>query len=140
MLYEVITGVVLQKYPMAATCGRVCVRFCEIACRRTQVDEAVGIKVLKRFVADHERGVSSEWFSSYTPPERKSPNLKVAVIGTGPAGISAAYHLLLKGRITSYNVCYTKLLRLWKRGPKDLFREKVRKNTVSVPPIHLPLP
>lgn len=90
-------GVILQKYPMAATCGRVCVRFCELACRRTQVDEAVGIKVLKRFVADHEGYVTDDWFSRDLIPEAKSPDLKVAVIGTGPAGISAAYHLLLKG-------------------------------------------
>ncbi|MFW5887659.1 MAG: NADH-ubiquinone oxidoreductase-F iron-sulfur binding region domain-containing protein, partial [Bacteriovoracia bacterium] len=48
-------GVVLKKYPWAATCGRVCVRFCELACKRTHVDEAVGIKVLKRFVADREK-------------------------------------------------------------------------------------
>lgn len=90
-------GVILQKYPMAATCGRVCVRFCELACRRTQVDEAVGIKVLKRFVADHEREVINQWFSSYIPQESRDKRLKVAVVGTGPAGIAAAYHLLLKG-------------------------------------------
>ena len=90
-------GVILQKYPMAATCGRVCVRFCEMACRRTQVDEAVGIKVLKRFVADHEQNITNDLFASYTIPNKKDPDLKVAVIGTGPAGISAAYHLLLKG-------------------------------------------
>lgn len=90
-------GIILKKYPMAATCGRVCVRFCEMACRRTQVDEAVGIKILKRFVADHERHVTNEWFSSYRVSDKKDPDLKVAVIGTGPAGISAAYHLLLRG-------------------------------------------
>lgn len=90
-------GVVLQKYPMAATCGRVCVRFCEMACRRTQVDEAVGIKVLKRFVADREKYVTDRWFSQDLIEHRKPAELKVAVIGSGPAGISAAYHLLLKG-------------------------------------------
>ncbi|WP_419175914.1 FAD-dependent oxidoreductase [Desulfosediminicola sp.] len=90
-------GVILQKYPMAATCGRVCVRFCEIACRRTQVDEAVGIKILKRFVADHEKDLINQWFDSYKPVETKDPELKIAVIGAGPAGISAAYHLLLRG-------------------------------------------
>ena len=90
-------GVILQKSPMAATCGRVCVRFCEMACRRTQVDEAVGIKVLKRFVADREKYITNEWFSSYPVTEKKSDDLKVAVIGTGPASISAAYHLLLRG-------------------------------------------
>ena len=90
-------GVILQKYPMAATCGRVCVRFCEMACRRTQVDEAVGIKILKRFVADHETGVADSWFSPDLIAERKNPDLKVAVVGAGPAGVSAAYHLLLRG-------------------------------------------
>lgn len=90
-------GVVLQKYPMAATCGRVCVRFCEMACRRTQVDEPVGIKVLKRFVADQEKYASDHWFSKKLIDDPKSDDLKVAVIGAGPAGVSAAYHLLLKG-------------------------------------------
>ena len=51
-------GVILQKYPMAATCGRVCVRFCEMACRRNLVDEAVGIKTLKRYVADQQKGAA----------------------------------------------------------------------------------
>ncbi len=90
-------GVVLQKYPMAATCGRVCVRFCEMACRRTQVDEPVGIKVLKRFVADQQKYASEHWFDRSLIPDPKPADLKVAVIGAGPAGISAAYHLLLKG-------------------------------------------
>ncbi len=90
-------GVVLQKYPMAATCGRVCVRFCEMACRRTQVDDAVGIKVLKRFVADQEKYASDHWFSKDLITDPKPDDLKVAVIGAGPAGVSAAYHLLLKG-------------------------------------------
>jgi formate dehydrogenase beta subunit len=90
-------GVVLQKYPMAATCGRVCVRFCEMACRRTMVDEAVGIKVLKRFVADREKYVTDEWFSRDLIEELKPSDLKVAVIGAGPSGIAAAYHLLLRG-------------------------------------------
>ncbi|MCP4146026.1 MAG: FAD-dependent oxidoreductase [bacterium] len=90
-------GVVLQKYPMAATCGRVCVRFCEMACRRTQVDDAVGIKVLKRFVADQEKYATEHWFSKDLITDPKQDDLKVAVIGAGPSGISAAYHLLLKG-------------------------------------------
>jgi formate dehydrogenase beta subunit len=90
-------GVVLQKYPMAATCGRVCVRFCEMACRRTMVDEAVGIKVLKRFVADREKYVTDQWFSKDMIEELKPTDLRVAVIGAGPAGIAAAYHLLLRG-------------------------------------------
>ncbi len=90
-------GVVLQKYPMAATCGRVCVRFCEMACRRTQVDDPVGIKVLKRFVADQQKYATDHWFDRNLIDQPKADDLKVAVIGAGPSGISAAYHLLLKG-------------------------------------------
>lgn len=81
-----------------ATClpgilGRVCVRPCEDNCRRGNVDESISIKWLKRFVADYEL------------EKRKEPQLKkqeareekVAVIGAGPAGLSCAYYLALKG-------------------------------------------
>lgn len=90
-------GVVLKSYPMAETCGRVCVAFCELACRRTMVDEPVGIKMLKRFVAEKEFYIRDNWFNKDLITEKKSPDLKVAVIGAGPAGLTAAYHLLLKG-------------------------------------------
>lgn len=90
-------GVILQKYPMAATCGRVCVRFCEQACRRRLVDEPVGIKVLKRYVADHESHMAHGWFAREIVTTPKPDTMKVAVIGAGPAGISCAYHLLLGG-------------------------------------------
>jgi len=90
-------GVILQKYPMAATCGRVCVRYCEQACRRNLVDEAVGIKVLKRYVADLERDISRQWFSPEMVRSHQPAHLKVAVVGAGPAGLSCAYHLLLRG-------------------------------------------
>ncbi|MBI9105408.1 MAG: FAD-dependent oxidoreductase [Spirochaetales bacterium] len=90
-------SVILQKYPMAETCGRVCVRFCEFACRRNLVDEPVGIKLLKRFVAEREKYISDNWFDQDLIADKKPDDLKVAIIGTGPAGINAAYHLLLKG-------------------------------------------
>ena len=90
-------SVILQKYPMAETCGRVCVRFCEFACRRNMVDQPVGIKLLKRFVAEREKYIAENWFSRDLITEKKPEDLKVAIIGTGPAGINAAYHLLLMG-------------------------------------------
>ena len=83
-------SVILQKYPMAETCGRVCVRFCEFACRRNMVDEPVGIKLLKRFVAEREKYISEKWFDQDLISEKKPDDLKVAIIGTGPAGINAA--------------------------------------------------
>lgn len=90
-------GVILQKYPMAATCGRVCVRFCEMACRRKMVDEAVGIKTLKRYVADQQKGEHAMSFGRELVAEPLGPEMRVAVVGAGPAGLSCAYHLLLHG-------------------------------------------
>ncbi|WP_316862987.1 FAD-dependent oxidoreductase [uncultured Cohaesibacter sp.] len=90
-------GVLLQKYPMAATCGRVCVRYCEEACRRQFVDEAVGIKTLKRFVADQQKGPNALKFTRDMIAKPLAEGMRVAVIGAGPAGISCAYHLLLHG-------------------------------------------
>jgi formate dehydrogenase beta subunit len=81
-----------------ATClpgilGRVCVRPCEENCRRNNVDEPVSIKWLKRFVADYE--IEKRKWPSLEKKEVRSE--KVAVIGAGPAGLSCAYYLALKG-------------------------------------------
>jgi formate dehydrogenase beta subunit len=81
-----------------ATClpgilGRVCVRPCEDNCRRGIVDECISIKWLKRFVADYE-------IEKRRDPLLKKERMrseKVAVIGAGPAGLSCAYYLALKG-------------------------------------------
>jgi len=90
-------GVILRKYPMAATCGRVCVRFCEMACRRNLVDQPVGIKILKRYVADHQKGLKGSVFSKEMITNHQAESMRVAVVGGGPAGVSCAYHLLLRG-------------------------------------------
>jgi formate dehydrogenase beta subunit len=81
-----------------ATClpgvlGRVCVRPCEDNCRRGNVDECISIKWLKRFVADYE--LEKRKGPSVKKKEMRSE--KVAVIGAGPAGLSCAYYLALKG-------------------------------------------
>lgn len=81
-----------------ATClpgilGRVCVRPCEENCRRSNVDEPVSIKWLKRFVADYE--IEKRKWPLLKKDEIRSD--KVAVIGAGPAGLSCAYYLALKG-------------------------------------------
>ena len=90
-------GVILQKYPMAATCGRVCVRFCEMACRRNLVDKAVGIKTLKRYVSERQAGEHALQFTRSMTAPSLGPDMRVAVIGAGPAGVACAYHLLLRG-------------------------------------------
>lgn len=78
---------------LAGILGRVCVRPCEDNCRRGNVDESISIKWLKRFVADYElekRKIPE------TKKEAAQPD-KVAVIGAGPAGLTCAYYLALKG-------------------------------------------
>jgi len=91
--FDFALGVILDKYSMAASCGRVCVRFCEIACRRRSVEGAVGIRMLKRYAAD--QAIANNRLRFTKSPIRR--NQRVAVIGAGPAGITCAYKLLLEG-------------------------------------------
>ncbi len=79
-----------ERLAMPAMLGRVCPRPCEDVCRRKLVDEqAVAICSLKRFASDRDMG-SDEL---YVPERRPSTGKRVAVIGAGPAGISAAFYL-----------------------------------------------
>lgn len=87
---DLAAGVVLNHYPLAGTCGRVCVRYCEKACRRSQVDAPVDIKNLKRFAAD--RTIVPGILKPEPSPTTK--NKRVAVIGAGPVGVTCAYQLL----------------------------------------------
>ncbi|KIX12741.1 FAD-dependent oxidoreductase [Dethiosulfatarculus sandiegensis] len=85
--------VIKERNPLPLICGRICPHPCEVACRRNLEDEAVAINPLKRFVADLER-TSGERVQPYkAPPTDK----KVAVIGGGVAGLSAAYFLARLG-------------------------------------------
>lgn len=94
-LYSEAIGLIKQVNPLPAICGRVCVRPCEAACRRNYMDEGngVGIDYLKRFAAD--RDMESE--HHYKPTIAPSTGKKVAIIGAGPGGLSAAYFLQQKG-------------------------------------------
>ncbi|MEW6754780.1 MAG: NADH-quinone oxidoreductase subunit NuoF [Candidatus Latescibacterota bacterium] len=82
-----------QRNPMPAICGRVCFHPCEERCRRGELDEPVAVCALKRFVADYaaREGIDMP------EPVPKRYGEKVAVIGAGPAGLSAAYHLARLG-------------------------------------------
>jgi NADPH-dependent glutamate synthase beta subunit-like oxidoreductase/coenzyme F420-reducing hydrogenase delta subunit/Pyruvate/2-oxoacid:ferredoxin oxidoreductase delta subunit len=82
-------ALIRERNPFPGVCGRVCPRPCEAACTRGEHDEAVAICALKRFVFDIEmkRGVDAG------APARIYRKDKIAVVGAGPAGLSAAYEL-----------------------------------------------
>ena len=81
-----------ERNPFAMICGRICPAFCEQRCRRSDIDEAVAIRAIKRFMADHE--AQHPWAPA-TSASKKSE--KIAVIGSGPGGLTAALRLAQKG-------------------------------------------
>lgn len=82
-----------EKLPFPSSVGRVCPRFCEAECRRNLVDQPVAICVLKQYAGDRD----SESGRSGSPTPLPETGKRVAVVGAGPAGLTAAYYLRLKG-------------------------------------------
>ncbi|MFN3820817.1 MAG: NAD(P)-binding protein [bacterium] len=95
--YKEALGVILQTSPFPATCGRVCPHPCELECNRTQYGEAINIHAIERFLGDWARSHRPEIGTGIANLKEKPTGKRVAIIGSGPAGLSAAYHLLLKG-------------------------------------------
>ena len=83
---------IVEDNPFPACMGRVCYHTCESACNRGELDESVGINAVERFLGDH--ALENGW--SFEKPETKSGK-RVLVVGAGPAGLSAAYHLARMG-------------------------------------------
>ncbi len=89
--YKEAVKIIMRDMPLPGVLGRVCVRFCEEQCRRREVDEAVSINQLKRFAADQVD------ILSLPVPEITFRQERVAIIGSGPSGLTAAYFLGLQG-------------------------------------------
>ena len=83
--------------PLAHVCGRVCPHPCEDACRRKNLDESISIMELKRIGADYETDHSLKWLHPHKPKKPRNDGKRVAIIGAGPAGLTAAYYLGLEG-------------------------------------------
>lgn len=89
--YAEAVELIRDRNPLPAVCGRVCVRACEDQCYRAEIDECVSINWVKRFLMEQE-GVYDK-----LPPRAEPSGKKVAIVGSGPAGLTAAYFLGLQG-------------------------------------------
>jgi NADPH-dependent glutamate synthase beta subunit-like oxidoreductase/Pyruvate/2-oxoacid:ferredoxin oxidoreductase delta subunit len=90
--YADALAVAAEWNPFPSVCGRVCTAPCEPACRRGVMDEPIAIRELKRFAADH----GMEGYPTAPPPAQRRPE-RVAIVGAGPTGLSAAYQLVRSG-------------------------------------------
>jgi heterodisulfide reductase subunit A-like polyferredoxin len=89
--YREAIEIIMRDLPFPGVLGRICPHRCEKSCRRLEVDQAISIRELKRVAADHVN------LSEIPVPDITPQNKNVAVIGSGPAGLSAAYFLALDG-------------------------------------------
>lgn len=94
--YEDAVRLIRKDNPFPAACGYVCEHPCEISCRRAIVDAPINICSLKRYAVDHAGDIPA-------PPKADPTGKKVAVVGGGPGGLTAAYYLTLMGhKVTVY--------------------------------------
>jgi NADPH-dependent glutamate synthase beta subunit-like oxidoreductase/NAD-dependent dihydropyrimidine dehydrogenase PreA subunit len=82
-----------KENPFPAVCGRICPHSCESECTRGEIDEPIAIDEIKKFIADKEL----DEMIRYIPPMRYNLGNKIAIVGSGPAGLSCAYYLAIDG-------------------------------------------
>lgn len=88
--YDEAMALIRKDNPFPSVCGYVCEHPCETRCRRNMVDSGVNICGIKRFAADHSK-------KDLVPAKAEATGKKIAVVGGGPAGLTAAYYLSLMG-------------------------------------------
>ncbi len=99
--FEEALAVIRERNPLPAICGRVCNHPCESACNRGVQDEPIAIDALKRFVADYELKLRREGKIPYPKPTRKTKKARIAIVGSGPAGLTVGHDLALRGYETT---------------------------------------
>ena len=95
--YTEALELIKKENPFPAVCGRICNKRCEAECTRGDVDEAVAIDEVKRFIADHDLHEATRYVPKLLNQIGRPYTEKIAVIGAGPAGMSCAYYLANKG-------------------------------------------
>ena len=97
--YSEALALIKQDNPFPAICGRVCNRRCEDACMRGNIDAPVAIDAVKKYIAELDLNAETRYIPEIKSEKRygRFDDVKVAVIGAGPAGLSCAYYLALMG-------------------------------------------
>ena len=91
--YDAAAAVIREKVPFPKALGYICNHVCELQCKRKEVNEAMSIRNIKRYAADHDTGSRWKGKGKQLPDTGK----KVCVVGGGPAGLTAAYYLRKQG-------------------------------------------
>jgi NADPH-dependent glutamate synthase beta subunit-like oxidoreductase/Fe-S oxidoreductase len=91
--FQEAIDLVREKNPFPMICARICTEPCSLACNRQKLDDPIAIRALKRFISDYE--LNNDLKSKIKPVEQTKE--KVAIIGSGPGGLSAAYNLARRG-------------------------------------------
>lgn len=96
--YTEALALIKKDNPFPAICGHICNRRCEDACTRGTIDQAVAIDEVKKFIAEQDLKAETRYIPEIIPPTTgRLFDEKIAIIGAGPAGLSCAYYLALKG-------------------------------------------
>jgi len=141
--YEEAYRYAREPNPLASICGRVCGHPCETACRRGKFDAPISIRALKRFVTERHGPESRNTLDLHLEKPKMPRSERIAVIGSGPAGLAAAHDLALLGyRVTIFEAAPVPggMLHLGipeYRLPRDVVQSQVREILALGPELRL---